>query len=575
MSKHRQATAIPRPSGPAYVSRRWSQEIIFDHRNRAAELLSEEDEDPELEHSTGSSEDSSDSATVRRSRLMPAPRVPFFSRVKQLFARGRTTSEEQKKLVSHTPLKPRPNERQLQRASNITVPTELLLRALCAKLGVSHCAIEGGRQDESHVDELSALLRMQLRHDLQESSLWLLDAFDLLSGDSGCQPAGEAGGELDRDSRDQQLSDRFIDLLCELMQRAHFRLLSQREWQFAQAENFMFTLPTAVEWERLDSAMISRLFVRHPHLGLQAAQLSRRVLIFHRGSAVELKTSWFLEEKLDMLLDRIVTDPCRRCYWALCRVLPWGLRAESRADISGRGEPPSTVVPRLYEGETSSLGLRTTQRVNLDRLLPSLGRLCWRFFRQLTVQEPSFEEVVVAYAEIADKGHARPNEPEGAPQLRLKSFRDIPVADVEVSPVLLWRGQFRRRRRLSIALRARPSRTARTLQCMQCPASHAPLAFSSLVLSACAPTDASAVLACSRRRDRCARAFADATAARACSCRCERCACMLHRSSSPASASSASSRPRPLSSPPSCSPVSRRRSTATSSPTTRAGAARG
>ena len=86
------------------------------------------------------------------------------------------------------------------------------------------------------------------------------------------------------------MSDKFIDELCALMQRAHFRLFSQREWQFAQSENFMFTLPVNVAWESLDSSMISRLFVRHPHLGLQAAQLARRVLVFHRGSTVIEKT---------------------------------------------------------------------------------------------------------------------------------------------------------------------------------------------------------------------------------------------------------------------------------------------
>lgn len=37
--------------------------------------------------------------------------------------------------------------------------------------------------------------------------------------------------------------------------------------------------------------MISRLFVRHPHLGLQGAQLARRVLLFHRGSGLVTKVA--------------------------------------------------------------------------------------------------------------------------------------------------------------------------------------------------------------------------------------------------------------------------------------------
>jgi len=47
-------------------------------------------------------------------------------------------------------------------------------------------------------------------------------------------------------------------------------MMSQKEWQFAQAESFMFVMPIDVAWEALDSSLISRLFVRHPHVGLQA-----------------------------------------------------------------------------------------------------------------------------------------------------------------------------------------------------------------------------------------------------------------------------------------------------------------
>ena len=32
------------------------------------------------------------------------------------------------------------------------------------------------------------------------------------------------------------------------MQRGNYRMLSQREWQFAKSENFMFTVPVQVSW---------------------------------------------------------------------------------------------------------------------------------------------------------------------------------------------------------------------------------------------------------------------------------------------------------------------------------------
>ena len=103
----------------------------------------------------------------------------------------------------------------------------------------------------------------------------------------------------------------------------------------------MFTLPVTVAWEKLDSSMISRLFVRHPHVGLQAAQLARRVLVFHRGAGVLQKTSFFLEEKLDFLLDYAFTEPLRRLWGCLCLCL--GLQ---RTTAAAPWRRPSAARPR-------------------------------------------------------------------------------------------------------------------------------------------------------------------------------------------------------------------------------------
>jgi len=340
-------------------------------------------------------------------------------RIKQKLALGQTTPEEHSNLVTRAAAHGRRHRAQAQ--CTITIPTELLQITLCAKLA------SAGAEPEASVQELSRLLRLQLRHELQESSLWLVDAFDLLSGESGpgesCIAASEPGrssegSDQEWEAAGQHRSDRFIDDLCALMQRGNFRLLSQSEWLFAKSENFMFTLPVDVAWESLDSALISRLFVRHPQLGMQAAQLSRRVLVFHRGSGVEQMEGWFLEEKIDKLLDKLITEPWRRCYQPACRLLLPRFAATNGLD-------GLSTSPRLNEAEAAAMGLRHTQRKNFNTLLPSLHRLLRRFLVKLKVQEPTFDEVVVFYAEV-------PAGKLEQPQLRLKSFRDIPVADVEV-----------------------------------------------------------------------------------------------------------------------------------------------
>ena len=361
--------------------------------------------------------------------------TPFFTRLRQRMTWGTTSKDEKRALWQHQsgdgPLPGRSRRKRPQRQSDLSVPTELLLQALRKRL-----ASAGDAATDDDVSELSALLRVHLRHELMESALWLVDAFDVLSSDSSsAAPAASASGFGDVDAPSQtatsEVSDRFVDGLCALMARANFRLFSQREWEFAQSESFMFTLPVDVAWESLDSSAISRLFVRHPHLGLQAAQLARRVLVFHRGSGVAQMTSYFFEEKIDMLIDRLFTDPFRRVVATFGRLAcPKAAARAAEAEAESRAE---------RDAGAWELADEQTQRVNLTRTLPTTCTLLARFFRKLTVQEPTLQEVVVVYTEIAgasqeDNGYdsAGGGAIPGSLHVRLKSFRDIPTADVEV-----------------------------------------------------------------------------------------------------------------------------------------------
>ena len=186
----------------------------------------------------------------------PAPaHTPFYNRITNHMAWGTTTKEEKRSLWSDKG-KLSLRRKRVQRQAHIGVPTDLLLTALRKRL-----AAAGDPTSDENIDELSAMLRLQLRHELFESSLWLVDAFDVLSSDSStvATPTAPSDGYADSvlaspntgaSAAHEALSDRFIDGLCALMQRASFRLFSQREWQFAQSENFMFTLPTCVSWSR-------------------------------------------------------------------------------------------------------------------------------------------------------------------------------------------------------------------------------------------------------------------------------------------------------------------------------------
>ena len=116
-----------------------------------------------------------------------------------------------------------------------------------------------------------------------------------------------------------------------------------------------------------------------------------------------------------MLIDRLFTDPFRRIV-AMCqrRACPqmWERQAEEEAtrtaeldagawemDEQVRDLPcisphplPSTTVSDLCSAW--EMDEQTTQRINLTRTLPTVCTLLARFFRRLTVQEPTLQEVI-------------------------------------------------------------------------------------------------------------------------------------------------------------------------------------
>eukprot|EP00966_Prymnesium_polylepis_P218661 5060763-Prymnesium_polylepis.1 len=202
-------------------------------KRAAAAAIIEEYEDSEAGASTTTEmTEAEHTSTIGRAAHTPL--------LRRMFGRLVGTAEEKDKLVKRG----RPRPRRVQRQCTITVPTDALLETLSQKLlrVGSASSDDSGATLEATAAELSALMRRQLRHELHESTLGLLDAFDLLAAEA-VTPHGtahRAGGGADQL---ESLSDRFIDDLCALMLRANYRLFSQREWHFAQKENFMFTLP--------------------------------------------------------------------------------------------------------------------------------------------------------------------------------------------------------------------------------------------------------------------------------------------------------------------------------------------
>ena len=151
----------------------------------AGSVLSEDTRDDHMHlsdiASVGTEEgDTPDVSTVKQ-------RLSLFQRLRQRWllgrAAGKMVNPEASRLV---PRSGSSKSRRSRRQSTINVPSALLLRALIARLEKRGVDVDG-----EAAEELSLLLRWHVRHGLQESSLWLVDAFDQLSTGGGQTTASQ------------------------------------------------------------------------------------------------------------------------------------------------------------------------------------------------------------------------------------------------------------------------------------------------------------------------------------------------------------------------------------------------
>lgn len=68
-----------------------------------------------------------------------------------------------------------------------------------------------------------------------------------------------------------------------MLEASHYRLLTSSEWEAAQAEDFLLTLPVSVKWDFFDENLLKKIEGRQNDLANSPKELRDRVLVFHRG----------------------------------------------------------------------------------------------------------------------------------------------------------------------------------------------------------------------------------------------------------------------------------------------------
>ena len=222
------------------------------------------------------------------------------------------------------------------------------------------------------------------------------------------------------------LSVDFVGDFCSLMADANFSLLTQKEWELAKAEDFMFTLPCDIAWNKFDKNLIGTFLKQNPALSQGLTQFADSALLFKRGNGVAKAKGMFITEKIEMLIEMCIMEPLLSLVGKPKVVFAAPDRV-NKGGAKGAGGTKSVGGMKVEE----RLDTTVIERRTLRRLMPTPLSVLKNLFSNLELQEPTFKEVVLMYR-MAKPMEDRRAGPGGAGPLILKSFNDIPMADVEM-----------------------------------------------------------------------------------------------------------------------------------------------
>jgi len=211
----------------------------------------------------------------------------------------------------------------------------------------------------------------------------------------------------------QQAEIEFLTLVQYVLKMGNFKRLTPEEYQFAISEDYQNTLPITVKWEQFDQDLMKRY---EEHVGtckttfelLEKADddtknCFRSMWIYHRGVGFDQTTDTFFGQKVDTLITIIFA-------WIWNHIL--------RLISKSKNVPDELLIHKNVESPTNVIHRHTIY--NCVNGLQSL-------MKKSTLQEPTFKEVVLLYRLKSPQiEQSNPNA------IHIKTFRDIPMADLEI-----------------------------------------------------------------------------------------------------------------------------------------------
>jgi len=272
---------------------------------------------------------------------------------------------------------------------------------------------ESGDRGEGMAD-LCRLLEALLDFEYRELVEQLKRDYSLFDPGNSSEAMAMLGGELNEEDY-ARAERRFLGRFVEMLGRANFIPLTQQDLDVANAEDYLFSLPVEVDWERYDTRLMDAYFQDNECLagGSEPSEFSRHALVFRRGIGVDRTEGLLFFQKLDLLVSRILVGLLR---------LPGRLLGRG----SGETEEGTVIEAEPGEPPESVFQARTIERVTLHP--EDVGPLS--LFRTTRLQEPTFGQLVLVFRLLPDESDESNRTTDRA--IHIKTFVDIPMADLEV-----------------------------------------------------------------------------------------------------------------------------------------------
>ncbi|XP_022774185.1 uncharacterized protein LOC111316502 [Durio zibethinus] len=207
------------------------------------------------------------------------------------------------------------------------------------------------------------------------------------------------------------LEHNFLTYLFQMMDKSNFKITTDEEIDIALSAQYRLNLPIVVDESKLDKRLFTRYFAKNPNYE-NLPYFADKFIIFRRGFGIDRMSAYFLKAKVNTIIVRLC-----RCFMTIT-----GLKCLTRFFFGKKVKPYKKDSPEPIQlqinAEQDDLYV---ERIRIEKLKLSISNL----LRKVTIQEPTFERIIVVYRRTPGKHETERN-------IYVKHFKNIPMADLEI-----------------------------------------------------------------------------------------------------------------------------------------------